>query len=68
MYNWQQCHGGFLLLNGQYFKSSARVATQMALAGGYHQVLSLQCITRFTELSQYKICVAFGLSNDSVID
>lgn len=51
MYNWQQCHGVFLLLNAQYFKSSALFATQMALAGGNYQVLSLQCMTCFTELS-----------------
>ena len=52
MYNWQQCHGGFSpILNAQYIKSSALVTTQMALAGGYYQVLSLQCMTCFTELS-----------------
>ena len=63
-----QCHGGFLPLNSKYFKSSALVALQMSLAGGYYEVLPLQCMTCFTALSKDKICVAFGLSNDSIID
>lgn len=51
MHNWQQCHGGSLLVSARYFKSSALVATQTALAGGYYQVRSLRCMTCFTELS-----------------
>lgn len=50
LYNWQQCHSGFLLLNSRYLKSSALFATQTALALGYYQVLSLQCMTCFTQL------------------
>lgn len=51
LHNWQQCHGGSLIFNARYVKSSALVATQTALAGGYHQVRSLRCMTCFTELS-----------------
>lgn len=67
LYNQQQCHGGFLLLNVQYFKSSPLAATQMDVDGGCYQVL-ITMHDMFYRFSWYKICVAFGLSNDSIID
>lgn len=68
LYNWQQCHTSSPHSVVDILKSTGLFATQMPLAHGYYQVLSLQCMTSFAQLCWWKICVAFGLSNDSIID
>lgn len=67
-YNRQQCHTCSPHSVVDILKSSGLFAKQMPLAQGYYQVLSLQCMTSFAQLCWWKICVPFGLSNDSITD